>query len=103
MSLQAFEEHLKEQEFGLEAELKSLKIQYRNRVDGIRAQTSFRIEALEAALIETKLQQSKQREQAEMQLAEMESKVYNAFLDNSSDELKRVEDVEKELLNNDAF
>ena len=33
----------------------------------------------------------------------MESKVYNAYLDSSSDELKRVEDVEKELLTSDAF
>ena len=66
MSLHAFEAHLKEQEFGMEAELKSVKLQFRNRVDGIRAQSSFRIEALEAALIETKLQKSREREQAEM-------------------------------------
>jgi len=39
----------------MEIELKNAKIQYRTRVDGIRAQTSMRIEALESALIETKI------------------------------------------------
>ena len=61
----------------MELELKNLKIQYRTRVDGIRAQTSMKIEALEAALIETKLKLNRERERAEMQLAEMESRVYN--------------------------
>ena len=37
----------------------------------------MKIEALEAALIETKLKLNRERERAEMQLAEMESRVYN--------------------------
>ena len=39
----------------MEIELQNLKIANRTRIDGMRAQASFRIEALEAALIETKL------------------------------------------------
>ena len=39
----------------MELENKNMKMAFRTRVDGIRAQTSFRIEALESALIETKL------------------------------------------------
>lgn len=81
----------------MELENKNLKIQYRTRVDGIRAQTSMRIEALEAALIETKLKLSRERERAEMQLAEMESRVYNQFLDSNSDGMERVKDLEDRM------
>ena len=37
MSLQQFEEYLREQEYSMEIENRNLKIQYRTRVDGIRA------------------------------------------------------------------
>ena len=37
ISLGEFEKFLKEQEFGMEIELKNSKIQYRTRVDGMRA------------------------------------------------------------------
>ena len=77
MSLKKFETFLQEQEFGMEKELNFMKNQYRTRVDGIRAQTSLRIEALEAALTECKISMIRERERAEQQLAEMESTVYN--------------------------
>ena len=81
LSLQDFEKWIKEQEFCMEAELKNLKIQYRTRVDGIRAHTSMRIEALESALIETKLRLNRERERAEMTMAEMESRTMNLYVD----------------------
>ena len=62
---------------GMEKELNFMKNQYRTRVDGIRAQTSLRIEALEAALTECKILMIREREQADQKLAEMESTVYN--------------------------
>ena len=37
VTLAEFEKYLREQEFGMETELKNLKVQYRTRVDGIRA------------------------------------------------------------------
>lgn len=63
-SLEEFEKDLKETEFALELENKHLRLQYRTRVDGVRAQTSMRIEALESALVEVKLRYGREREQA---------------------------------------
>lgn len=74
--------------------MKNLKVKHRSRVDGIRAQTSMRIEALESALIETKLQLNRERERAEMQLADMESKTINDFLSIKSEEIQRLANVE---------
>ena len=102
MSLENFEQFLKEQEFSMAIELKNAKIQYRTRVDGIRAQTSFRIEALESALIETKLRYQRERERAEMQLAEMESRLFNTQLNNNDDAILRLLKAE-ETLNNPEF
>lgn len=59
-------------------------------MDGIRAHTSMRIEVLESALIETKLRYKRERERAEMQLAEMESRTYNTYLNNNDDAINRV-------------
>ena len=67
---------------------------FRTRVDGIRAQTSFRIEALESALIETKLKLQRERERSDMRLAEMESSMYNHSMMTTTDELERVSNVE---------
>ena len=95
LSLEEFEKYLREQETALELENKNLKIQYRTRVDGIRAQTSMRIEALESALIECKLRMSRDRERADMQLAEMESRLFNQHMDaKSSAQMERVKDLE---------
>ena len=66
LTLQEFEKELKETEYALELENKHLKASYRTRVDGIRAQTSMRIEALESALVETKLRMARERERSEM-------------------------------------
>lgn len=77
MCLEEFEQFLKEQNFGMELENKNLKMAFRSRVDGIRAQASFRIEALESALIETKLKLMRERERTDMRLAEMESTMFN--------------------------
>ena len=60
-------------------------MRFRNRVDGVRAQTSMRIEALESALIETKLKLNRERERAEMRLSEMESRMFNMQLDIKGD------------------
>ena len=59
-------------------------------MNGIRAQTSFRIEALEAALIESKIKCDKERNRAEMQLNEMQSKMENMLADAKDDSLQRV-------------
>ena len=61
----------------MKLELELRKEQFQTRVDGIRAATSLRIEALESALIETKLKYQKERERAEMRLSEMESQLLN--------------------------
>ena len=71
------EEWIKNQRTGLHMELEMKEKQYRCRVDGIRNHTSMRIEALESALIETKLKLNRERERAEMRQAEMESTLYN--------------------------
>ena len=98
MSLKKFETFLQEQEFGMEKELNFMKNQYRTRVDGIRAQTSLRIEALEAALTECKISMIRERERAEQQLAEMESTVYNQYITNQQDDgMERVHKIESEL------
>lgn len=46
---------------------------YQIKLDHARNQSSLRIEALESALIELKLKTAQQVDQAQMQLAEMES------------------------------
>ena len=82
----------------MEKELNFMKNQYRTRVDGIRAQTSLRIEALEAALTECKITMIRDRERAEQQLAEMESTVYNQYITNREDDgMDRVHKIESEL------
>ena len=90
LSLAQFEQFLKEQNFGIELENKALKKAFRTRVDGIRAQTSFRIEALESALTEIKLKLMRERERSDMRLAEMESVLFNQHMNVSTDELERV-------------
>ena len=74
------EEWIKNQRTGLHMELDMKEKQYRCRVDGIRNHTSMRIEALESALIETKLKLHRERERAEQYQNEMESTLYNQSL-----------------------
>ncbi len=81
----------------MEIELKNLKIQYRTRVDGIRSQTSMRIEALESALIETKIRYSREMERAQMQLSEMESRLLNQSINDEGGQLERVANIEATL------
>ena len=69
--------------------MEAVKFQYQSRTDGIRAHASLRIEALESALIETKLKYMNELERAEMRLAEMESKMMNS--------IKTEQEVEKNL------
>jgi len=45
----------------------------------------MRIEALESALIETKIRYSREVERAQMQLSEMESRMLNNHLNNEGD------------------
>ena len=97
MTLAQYEVYLKEQQLGMAAEMIANKNSYRNRVDGIRAHTSFRIEALESALIETKLKYQRESERAEMQLCEMESKQMNMLEDPKENGLKRVTDIEASI------
>lgn len=77
LTAEKFEEQLKQEQYGMKLELELRKEQFQTRVDGIRAATSLRIEALETALIETKLKYQKERERAEMRLSEMESQLLN--------------------------
>lgn len=51
------------------------------RVDQIRSNTAFQIQALETALLETKIKYRREVERTEMKLAEMESH----FLNNQKD------------------
>ena len=48
------------------------------RIDGVRAQAANRIEALETALIETKLKYRRELDRSEMEKAEIESTFLNA-------------------------
>ena len=80
LSLQEFERELKEQQYGQEIELTKAKQQYMTRIDGVRNQAAMRIEALESALIETKLKYKRELDRAEMIRAEMESNLYNIHL-----------------------
>jgi len=97
ISLEEFERYLKQKEFGMEIELKNTKIQYRTRVDGLRAQASMRIEALESALIETKLKLQRERERADMTLAEMESRLLNQYMNAQDDSMERMTNMEATL------
>ena len=47
------------------------------RIDGVRAQAAMRIEALETALIETKLKYKRDLDRLEMEKGEIESTVFN--------------------------
>ena len=62
-------------------ELKKNKAHFESRIDGIRQATSFRIEALEAALSETKLKYAREAERANMIASEMESYLLNKTVD----------------------
>lgn len=94
MSLKEFEDFLKEQNFSMELENKNMKMAFRTRVDGIRAQASFRIEALESALIETKLKLQREQERSDMRLAEMESSIFNHSMNTTTDEIERMSNVD---------
>ena len=81
----------------MEIELKNTKIQYRTRVDGLRAQASMWIEALESALIETKLKLQRERERADMTLAELESRMLNQYMDAQDDSMERMMNMDATL------
>ena len=91
MELEEIERYLKNQETGLQIELKEKEKQFRCRVDGVRNLAQMRIEALESALIETKISRARDCERAEMRLAEMESTMFNAAV--KSDDNQRVDDI----------
>lgn len=57
----------------------------------------MRIEALESALIETKLKMMRERDRSDMRLAEMESALLNQQTNISTDELERVALAETNL------
>lgn len=61
----------------MKIELKEKKAAFVTRVDAIRNNASFRIQALETALLETKIKYKREMERAEMKLAEMESNLLN--------------------------
>lgn len=72
----------------MQIELRERKAAFVTRVDAIRSNASFRIQALETALLETKIKYKREQERAEMKLAEMESYLLNnkkeqKFIDNS--------------------
>jgi len=59
-----FEQQLKEQQTAMQIELKTKNAAFVSRVDSIRSNAAFRIQALETALIETKLKYRREAEQA---------------------------------------
>jgi len=61
----------------MQIELRERKAAFVTRVDSIRANASFRIQALETALLETKIKYKREMERSEMKLAEMESYIMN--------------------------
>jgi len=61
----------------MQIELRERKAAFVTRVDSIRANASFRIQALETALLETKIKYKREMERSEMKLAEMESYLMN--------------------------
>jgi hypothetical protein len=61
----------------------------------------MRIEALESALIETKIRYSREVERAQMQLNEMQSRLLNQSLDDTG-QLGRVANIE-ETINDPTF
>lgn len=77
LTAERFQEQLEKEENAMRMELRLRTAQFNTRVDGIRAQASFKIEALESALIETKIKYQREMERAEMKLAEMESQMLN--------------------------
>ena len=60
--------------------MQNAKQQYLTRIDGVRTQAAMRIEALESALIETKLRYKRELDRSEMIRAEIESEAYNIKL-----------------------
>ena len=61
----------------MKIELKLRKAAFVTRVDAIRSHASFKIQALDSALIETKIKYKRETERAEMRVAEMESTLLN--------------------------
>ena len=77
MTLRDFENHLSDRELGCEIELQKKTNAFNSRVDGIRKATSFRIEALESALAQTKMKYQREAERAQMYASDMESYLLN--------------------------
>lgn len=57
----------------------------------------MRIEALESALIETKLKLQRERERADMTLAELESRMLNQYMDAQDDSMERMMNMDATL------
>ena len=79
----------------MQIELKLKKAAFVTRVDAIRNHASFRIQALESALVETKMKYKREAERAEMKLSEIESHLLNKqksdrFIDNSLAEVEKL-------------
>jgi hypothetical protein len=64
VSKERFEQELKEQQTAMSIELRERKSAYIARVDSIRSNASFQIQALESALIETKMKAARDVERA---------------------------------------
>ena len=77
VTAQQFQEQLSREENAMRMDLQHRTAAFGTRVDGIREQASLRIEALESALIETKIRCQRETDRAEMRLAEMESQMLN--------------------------
>lgn len=78
MSLKEYEESIKAQELGLQLDLNQQVKQHHIRIERLKNQCSFRIEAMETAMAELKLRTQLQVEQAMMHSAELESRIMNA-------------------------
>jgi len=76
-SKERFERELRQEELGLHMEQKLFKNEYLNRTRSIRNSASFRIDALESALIETKIKCQLEVDRMSMVMAEIESTYLN--------------------------
>jgi hypothetical protein len=78
MSLKEYEESIRAQELGLQADLKQQAKVHAIRLAQLKDHCAFRVEAMETAMSELKLRAQQQVDQAMMHSAELESRIMNA-------------------------
>ena len=77
MTFQNFDEMMQDREALLKQEIKLMNKRHRCRLEGIRNQAAMQIEALESALIETKIRYSRELDRVNMKLNDLTSRKQN--------------------------